>query len=115
MKPGDSTLAEPPFAATIEKYNIEHAHGKVTVSNFPYHVIQSLPGYTERDTPGLTASDLTRELARYLAEYAARQGLSDSLPGTRRRLFPLDASQSEYAGVGANPHGNKRKLEEGPP
>ena len=70
MRPGDSTMAEQPFAATIEKYNIEHANGKVTVSNFPYHVIQSLPGYKERDAPGLTASDLTKELARYLAECA---------------------------------------------
>ena len=33
-------------------------------------MIQSLPGYTKRDTPGLTASDVTKELARYLAEYS---------------------------------------------
>lgn len=66
----DSTMAERPFASTVAKYDKEHARGKVTVSNFPYHVIQSLPGYTGRDSPGLTASDVTRELARYLAEYA---------------------------------------------
>ena len=70
MSLSESTMAEQPFASTVTKYNMEHARGEVTVSNFPYHEIQSLPGYTARDRPGLTASDVTRELARYLADYA---------------------------------------------
>ena len=73
MSLSESIMAERPFVATTEKYNMEHASGKVTVSNFPYHKIQSLPGYTERERPGLTASDVTRDAARYLAEYADRE------------------------------------------
>ena len=68
------TVARRPFAATSEKYNMEHASGKVTVSNFPYHVIQSLPGYTKRARPGLTASDVAKDAARYLAEYSDTEG-----------------------------------------
>ena len=74
MNLSEATMEERPFAATNEKYNTEHASGKVTVSNFPYHEIQSLPGYTERERPGLTASEVARDLARYLAEYAVREG-----------------------------------------
>ena len=74
MSLSESIMAEQPFAATSEKYNMEHASGKVTVSNFPYHENQSLPGYTERERPGLTASEVARDLARYLAEYADREG-----------------------------------------
>ncbi|MCY4652337.1 MAG: HNH endonuclease [Dehalococcoidia bacterium] len=65
-----SAAAEPPFAATSEKYNMEYADGKVTGSNFPYHEVQSLSGYAERLTPSMAASDVAKELARYLAEYA---------------------------------------------
>ena len=66
--------AERPFAATAERYNIEHASGKVKGSNFPHHEVRGLPGYSERDRPGLTAADVTNELARYLAEYAKQKG-----------------------------------------
>lgn len=74
MNLSEATMEERPFAATNEKYNTEHASSKVTVSNFPYHEIQSLPGYTEREWPGLMASEDARDLARYLAEYAVREG-----------------------------------------
>ena len=63
-----------PFANTAEKYNIECASGRVAGSNFPHHEVQSQPGYTERHTPGLSGSGVARELARHLAEYAARNG-----------------------------------------
>ena len=63
-----------PFASTAEKYNSEHASGKVTVSNFPYDEVQSLSGYSERGTPGLTGSDVTKELAKHLTDYAAVEG-----------------------------------------
>lgn len=65
---------ERPFASTAEKYNTEHARGKVTVSNFPYNEIQKLPGYSERGTPGLTGSDVAKELAKHLTDYAATKG-----------------------------------------
>ena len=74
MSLSKTTVVRRPFAATSEKCYLEHASGKVTVSNFPYHVIQSLPGYTKRERPGLTASDVTKDAARYLAEYADREG-----------------------------------------
>ena len=74
MSLSESAVAERPFGSTVAKYNMEHARGKVTVSNLPYHEIQSLPGYTTRDRPGLTASDVTRDLARYLAEFADSNG-----------------------------------------
>ena len=63
-----------PFAATIEKYSSEYASGKVKGSNFPYHEIQCLPGYSERDRPGLAASDLTKQLAKHFVEYAESEG-----------------------------------------
>ena len=69
-----TATSERPFAATIEKYNAEHASGKVTGTNFPYHEIQSLPGYSERQRPGLTASDVARELANHLADYSESHG-----------------------------------------
>ena len=65
---------ERPFAKTADRYNAEHASGKVTGSNFPFHEVRNLPGYTERATPGLTGSDVVKELARHLAEYAERNG-----------------------------------------
>ena len=65
---------ERPFASTAEKYNSEHASGKVTVSNFPYDELQSLPGYSERDTPAITGSDVAKELAKHLTDYAAVEG-----------------------------------------
>ena len=74
MSLSKTTVARRPFAATSEKYYLEHASGKVTISNFPYHVIQSLPGYKKRERPGLTASDVAKDAARYLAEYADREG-----------------------------------------
>ena len=65
---------ERPFASTAEKYNSEHASGKVTVSNFSYDELQSLPGYSKRGTPGLTGSDVAKELAKHLTDYAAVKG-----------------------------------------
>ncbi len=62
------------FAAAAEKYNEESASGKLTGSRFPYEQVQNLPGYKERLTPSLSKSDVTRELARYLAEYAEMNG-----------------------------------------
>ena len=53
-----------PFATTAERYNDEHSRGNVKGSNFPHHEVRSLPGYSERDKPGLTAADVTNELAR---------------------------------------------------
>lgn len=67
-------VEERPFAKTAERYNTEHASGKVTGSNFPFHEVRTLPGYAERATPGLTGSDVVKELARHLAEYAERNG-----------------------------------------
>ena len=63
-----------PFATPAERYNDEHSRGNVKGSNFPHHEVRSLPGYSERDKPGLTAADVTNELARYLAEFAKQQG-----------------------------------------
>ena len=48
-----------PFAKTIEKSNAEYANGKEIRSNFPYDAVRNLPGYTERETPGLAAVDVT--------------------------------------------------------
>ena len=61
------------LATTANKYNEESQSGKLTRTNFPYEEIQSLPGYKERTTPGLSRSDVTRELARYLTEYAEKE------------------------------------------
>ena len=36
--------------------------------------IRTLPGYTKRAGPGLTASDVAKDAARYLAEYADTEG-----------------------------------------
>ena len=63
-------FGEQPFPITDEKYNTEFASGKVTGSNFPYHEVQRLPGYSERRTPGLAAVDVTNELAIHLAAFA---------------------------------------------
>ena len=46
----------------------------MTGSNFPYYEVHSLPGYINRDKPGLAAVDVTNELARHLVEYAERNG-----------------------------------------
>ena len=73
-----------PFATTGEKYSTEYANGKVTGSNFPHYEVQSLPGYAERDTPSLTGSDVTKELARYLAEYTERNNCP--LPYPQREI-----------------------------
>ena len=70
----NDTNQQRPFVTTDEKYNTEYATGKLTGSNFPYQEVQSLLGYAERRTPGLSGSDVTKELARYLAEYAEREG-----------------------------------------
>ena len=74
-----------PFATAADKYNTECASGEVTASNFPHNEVVSLPGYTERCTPGLSGSDVTRELARHLAAYAAR------------KICPLPYSQRDIA------------------
>ena len=71
-----SPTGERPFAITAERYNAEHESGKVTGSNFPFNEVRSLPGYAERATPSLTGSDVVKELARHLAEYAKRNGCS---------------------------------------
>ena len=63
-----------PFATTAGRYNDEQASGNVKGSNFPYHEVRSVPGYSERDKPGLTAAGVTNELARCLAEFAKQQG-----------------------------------------
>ena len=63
------------FSKTAEKYNVEYASGKVNGSNFPHHEVRSLPGYLERNTPGLSGSDVTKELARHLTEYAESHGV----------------------------------------
>lgn len=60
------------FAAVAEKYNSESANGKLSGSRFPYEQIQNLSGYKERLKPSLSKSDVTRELARYLEEYAEK-------------------------------------------
>ena len=78
------TNQQQPFVTTAAKYNAEYASGKVTGSNFPYHEVQSLPGYAERRTPGLSGSDVTKELARYLAEYA--EGKDCPLPYPQRDI-----------------------------
>ena len=61
---------EQPFSITAEKYNTEYRNGKVPGSNFPYYEVQRLPGYSERSTPGLSAVDITKELAIHLAAFA---------------------------------------------
>ena len=63
-----------PFATTADRYNDEQASGNVKGSNFPYHEVRSLPGYSERDRPCLTAAGVTNELACCLAEYAKQKG-----------------------------------------
>ena len=75
---------ERPFAKTLEKCNTEMANGEVKGSNFPYHMVRNLPGYTERDKPGLAAVDVTNELARHLTEYAEQKGCQ--LPYRRRNI-----------------------------
>ena len=69
-----SPTPDRPFATTANKYNEESKSGKLTSTNFPYDEIQSLPGYKGRLTPGLSRSDVARELSRYLAEYAEKNG-----------------------------------------
>ena len=79
-----SPTPDRPFAATAKKYNEEYKSGKLNGTNFPYHEIQSLPGYRGRITPGLSRSDVTGELARYLIEYAAKK--TDPLHHSRRDI-----------------------------
>ena len=79
-----SPPSDRPFALTDEKYNAECARGKVIGSNFPYHEVQRSLGYSERNTPGLSASDVTRELARHLDNFAKQQGCQ--LPATREHI-----------------------------
>ena len=69
-----SPTPDRPFATTANKYNEESKSCKLTSTNFPYNEIQSLPGYKGRLTPGLSRSDVARELSRYLAEYAEKNG-----------------------------------------
>ena len=87
-----------PFATTADRYNDEQASGNVKGSNFPYHEVRSLPGYSERDRPCLTAADVTNELACYLAEYAKQKG--SLLPYQQRDMshyFWLQASRRMLA------------------
>ena len=74
MSSPPKATSERPFAIIAEKYNAEYASGKVTGSKFPHHEVRDLPGYAERNTPGLTGSDVTKDLARHLTEYADRHG-----------------------------------------
>ena len=78
--------------------NCKYVTGKVTGSKFPYQEVQSLPGYAERRTPGLSGSDVTKELARYLAEYAERANCPLPYPqrGIAQYLW-LQASRSMLA------------------
>ena len=76
-----------PFATTGEKYSTEYANGKVTGSNFPHYEVQSLPGYSERGTPSLSGSDVTKELARYLAEYAERNNCPLPYPQRETAMY----------------------------
>ena len=69
-------VAERPFTTTAQRYNEDYASGKVTGSNFPYHKVRNLAGYTSRETPGVAAVDVTNEFARHLVEYAERNGCS---------------------------------------
>ena len=69
----DSDMTDEPFAITKARYNAAHAAGKKLVSNFPYHELQSLLGYKERDTPGVSATNVLREIAHHLITYAARK------------------------------------------
>lgn len=79
-----TSTEEQPFATTREKCKIEMANGKVKGTNFPYHMVRNLPGYQERDKPGLAAVDVTNELARHLTEYAQQKGCP--LPYRRRDI-----------------------------
>ena len=63
-----------PSATTAGRHNDEQASGNVEGSNFPHHEVRSLPGYSERDRPCLTAAGVTNELACCLAEYAKQKG-----------------------------------------
>ena len=65
-------MTDEPFAITKARYNDAHAAGKKLVSNFPYHELQSMPGYKERDKPGLSATAVAKEIAHHLMTYAAR-------------------------------------------
>ena len=73
-----------PFAATFEKYNSEYASGTISGSQFPYHLVSGLPGYAERNTPSLNATDVAKEIARHLAEYAKHAGVT--LPYFQRHI-----------------------------
>ena len=85
----DPDMADEPFAITTAKYNAARAAGKKLVSNFPYHELQSMVGYKERDTPSLSATDVAREIAHHLIAYAARKDCP--IPYTAR-----DVSQYLY-------------------
>ena len=80
----NATHQQRPFAITGEKYSTEYESGKVVGSKFPFHEVRSLPGYAERGTPSLSGSDVTKELARYLAEYAERN--NSPLPYSQREI-----------------------------
>lgn len=62
------------FFITKARYNAACAAGKKPVSNFPYHELQSMLGYKERDTPSLSATGVLTEIAQHLIAYAARKG-----------------------------------------
>ena len=85
----DSDMTDEPFAITKARYNAARAAGKKLVSNFPYHELQSMLGYRERNTPSLSATDVAREIAHHLITYAARHDCP--IPHTAR-----DVSQYLY-------------------
>ena len=78
----DPDMTDEPFAITKARYNDAHAAGKKLVSNFPYHELQLMLGYKERDTPGLSATGVAEEIAHHLITYAARKGCP--IPHTAR-------------------------------
>ena len=89
----DPDMTDELFAITKARYNDAHAAGKKLVSNFPYHELQSMPGYKERDTPSLSATGVAEEISHHLITYAARNDCP--IPYTARDVshyFYLQAS-----------------------
>ena len=104
-----------PFALTEEKYSTESACGEVKGSNFPFHEVQSLPGYSERNTSGLSASGVTSEAGPLCRQTSQRNKVAQ-LPATQRAhiALPMDASQPKHAAMGRNPEGSTIGPEERP-
>lgn len=78
------SIRERAFVATSERYMSEYKCGKVSGSNFPYHIVKDQPGYAERNTPSLNATDVAKEIARYLLEFV--EGRDVTFPYTQRQI-----------------------------